>query len=360
MLIHSCYLLVFIIRSWLPSIFQKWPNEFSFSVSWWTRSLICAALILSEAEAIISLTSGNLFKLATESYWHDPDFNDCVAVWLGPSSILYISYPRSRINHLLEDLWFFKWGVVFRDEGLLKSIVRGTQLCYHAKLIQSCPTLCDQAPLSMGFSRQEYWGGFLCSPPGDLPDLGIKPTSLESPALTGGVFTTSATWSLNGSLRSGHLLSVSWTFSCVFIWSPLLLFHSLGFSFVSYWSGFRFHSLILWFFKIPLIYSIPLLFYSAFWEISSTIYYSSLVEPFDFAICFISRISFMSLFIGSCCCSMGAITFLLSRLSLTIFWVFHMCTTLSTCPSNFFLSYFLALVSDSPLRMTPWCSLIFE
>ena len=141
MLIHFCYLLVFIIRSWLPSIFRKWPNEFSCSVSWWTRGLICAVLILSEAEAIISLTSGNLSRLATESYWHDPDFNDCVAAWLDPSSILYISCPRSRINHFLEDLWFFKRGMVFRDEGLLKSIVRGIQLCYHAKWIQSCPTL---------------------------------------------------------------------------------------------------------------------------------------------------------------------------------------------------------------------------
>ena len=40
-----------------------------------------------------------------------------------------------------------------------------------------------QAPLSMGFSRQEYWSGLLCSPPGDLPDPGIKPTSPVSPAL---------------------------------------------------------------------------------------------------------------------------------------------------------------------------------
>ena len=221
--------------------------------------------------------------------------------------------------------------------------------------------LCDQAPLSMGFSRQEYWGGFLCSPPRDLPDLGIKPTSFESPALAGGVFTTSTTWSLNGSFWSGQLLSVSWTFSCVFIWSSLLLFHILCFSFVSYWSRFRFHSLILWFFLIPLLYSIPLLFYSAFWEISSTVYYSSLVEPFDFVIIyFISRIYFMSLFIAGCCCSMGAITFLLLRLSLTIFWCFICAPHSVHVPTNFFLPYFLALVSDSPLQMTPWCSLIFE
>ena len=51
-----------------------------------------------------------------------------------------------------------------------------------------------QAPLSMGFSRQEYWGGLSCPPPGDLPDPGIEPLPLMSPALAGGFFTTSATW----------------------------------------------------------------------------------------------------------------------------------------------------------------------
>ena len=58
------------------------------------------------------------------------------------------------------------------------------------KLAQSCLTLCDpmdcialQAPLSMGFSRQEYWSGLLYPPPGDLPDPGIKPTSPDFPAL---------------------------------------------------------------------------------------------------------------------------------------------------------------------------------
>ena len=51
-----------------------------------------------------------------------------------------------------------------------------------------------QAPLSMGFSGQEYWSGLLCPPPGDLPNPGIEPLSLMSPALAGGFFTTSATW----------------------------------------------------------------------------------------------------------------------------------------------------------------------
>ena len=48
-------------------------------------------------------------------------------------------------------------------------------------------TAADQAPLSMEFSRQEYWIGLPCSSPGDLPDPGIKPVSL---ALAGRFFTT--------------------------------------------------------------------------------------------------------------------------------------------------------------------------
>ena len=46
----------------------------------------------------------------------------------------------------------------------------------------------------MGFSRQEYWSGLPCPPPGDLPDPGIEPESLMSPALEGEFFTTSVTW----------------------------------------------------------------------------------------------------------------------------------------------------------------------
>ena len=51
-------------------------------------------------------------------------------------------------------------------------------------------TIACQAPLSMGFSRQEYLSGLPCPPPGDLPSPGIEPTSPTSPALAGGFFTT--------------------------------------------------------------------------------------------------------------------------------------------------------------------------
>ena len=51
-----------------------------------------------------------------------------------------------------------------------------------------------QAPLSVGFFRQEYWSGLPCPPPEDLPNPGIEPTSPACPALANGFFTTSATW----------------------------------------------------------------------------------------------------------------------------------------------------------------------
>ena len=44
-------------------------------------------------------------------------------------------------------------------------------------------TVAPQSPLSMGFSRQEYWSVLPCPPPGDLPHPGIEPVSPMAPAL---------------------------------------------------------------------------------------------------------------------------------------------------------------------------------
>ena len=46
----------------------------------------------------------------------------------------------------------------------------------------------------MRFSREEYGSGLPFPSPGDLPNPGVEPVSLESPALAGSLFTTSATW----------------------------------------------------------------------------------------------------------------------------------------------------------------------
>ena len=58
----------------------------------------------------------------------------------------------------------------------------------HPKLLQLCLTVtlwtvAHQTPLSLGYSRQKYWGGFPCPPTGDLPDLETQLTSPVSPTL---------------------------------------------------------------------------------------------------------------------------------------------------------------------------------
>ena len=51
-------------------------------------------------------------------------------------------------------------------------------------------TVAHQAPLSMGLLQREHWSRLLFPSPGDLPNPGIEPTSLVSPALAGRFFTT--------------------------------------------------------------------------------------------------------------------------------------------------------------------------
>ena len=64
----------------------------------------------------------------------------------------------------------------------------------HDQLCVILWTVACQAPLYMGFSRQKYWSGLPCPPPGDVPDPGIKPESPTSPALAGSFSITSTTW----------------------------------------------------------------------------------------------------------------------------------------------------------------------
>ena len=68
------------------------------------------------------------------------------------------------------------------------------QLLSHVQLFGTPWTVAHQAPLFMGLSRQEYRSELPFPPPEDLPNPGIGPSSLMSPALEGGFFTTSTTW----------------------------------------------------------------------------------------------------------------------------------------------------------------------
>ena len=74
----------------------------------------------------------------------------------------------------------------FRETG---EHYRITNMCFIYRLSVPLWTVAHQAPLSMGFSRQEYWNGLPCPPPGALTGLEIEPTSLTSRALAVGFFT---------------------------------------------------------------------------------------------------------------------------------------------------------------------------
>ena len=64
----------------------------------------------------------------------------------------------------------------------------------HIRLYATLWTIVCQAPQSMEFSRLEYWSGLPFPSPGNLPDPGIEPASLTSPALASRFFVTGATW----------------------------------------------------------------------------------------------------------------------------------------------------------------------
>ena len=85
----------------------------------------------------------------------------------------------------------------FRPSPLTEQGNMSIYACMRAKLPQSCPTLCDPMDSSLpGSSVHGILQARLleCPHPGDLPDTGIEPVSLASPALAGGFFTTSTAW----------------------------------------------------------------------------------------------------------------------------------------------------------------------
>ena len=73
-------------------------------------------------------------------------------------------------------------------------VICEVKLLSHVRLFATPWPVAYQAPLSVGFFRQEYWSALPCPSPGGLSNPGIKPMSLTSPALAGRLFTTTTTW----------------------------------------------------------------------------------------------------------------------------------------------------------------------
>ena len=111
------------------------------------------------------------------------------------------SLPGSSVHGIFQEgvlewgaIAFSRWAVLFNLHVACVCVC----VCVVSRFssFQLCATLwsvAHQASLPMGFCRREYWSGLPCPPPGDLPNPGIKPESLMSPALAGRFFTTRAT-----------------------------------------------------------------------------------------------------------------------------------------------------------------------
>ena len=107
--------------------------------------------------------------------------------------LVYHCFLRlTSVNGMIMHLVAKYLGVIFESSSSYRLYVTRYLVLPRACLVsQLCPTLCDlrtvalQAPQFMGFTRQEYWRGLPCPPPGDLPDPRIEHTSPVSPALQG-------------------------------------------------------------------------------------------------------------------------------------------------------------------------------
>ena len=92
-----------------------------------------------------------------------------------------VSKTPTDSNHLM-------WAISREEVWILRTVSCCTKSLSRVWLCVAPWTVACQAPLSMGFFRQEYWSNLPCPPPADLPDSGIKTASLKSPALAGSFF----------------------------------------------------------------------------------------------------------------------------------------------------------------------------
>ena len=103
--------------------------------------------------------------------------------------------PEGMRGNTVEGRWVPEWpcGAALLTWAF-SCLAYHVRLLSHVRLFVTPWTIARQAPLSTGFSSQEHWSGLPFPPPGDLPSPGKEPTSLMSPALAGGLFTTGFTW----------------------------------------------------------------------------------------------------------------------------------------------------------------------
>ena len=138
-------------------------------------------------------------------------------------------HPVSRLNFLRAHYWGGLNAMAWWQQCPLLADMAGNvfysrskevifwSVCVCIKSLRSCLNICilctvtRQDPLSMRFSRQDYWSGLPWPPPGDLPNPATEPAFLMSSALAGRFFTTSTTWEtpFSGVIEHFQLISIS-------------------------------------------------------------------------------------------------------------------------------------------------------
>ena len=121
-------------------------------------------------------------------------------VWVNSGNWWWTGRPELELQFMGSQRVRHDWATELHwmelNESPHKRLLPPYHVCTRTKSFSCFPLLATlwtaawQAPLSLGFSRQQYWSGLPCPPPGDLPDPGIVATSLA-----GGVFTTGITCS---------------------------------------------------------------------------------------------------------------------------------------------------------------------
>ena len=143
--------------------------------------------------------------------------------------ILFVSTTKSCVSSVLFSIpEVLPWALWPASNGAVYPLclIACMLSCFsRVGLFMTLWTVTLQAPLSTGFSREEYQSGLPCPPPGNLPDPGIEPSVLMSPKLVGGFFPTSTTWealSLITQWSLWHLLSPpSWDASLLPVLFPV-------------------------------------------------------------------------------------------------------------------------------------------
>ena len=169
-------------------------------------SLLCRNIGIVYAYTMHTLI-GNIFLLLSPELWaaisdvskmHSMKmerkwpFTETRQTLLLPAAQANIIRDKACYGRTLERVW---WECLFTPMVFLPKahvcVRKGSVMSDFLQPIDYSP---PGSSIHMGFSRQEYWGGLLCPPLGDLPDPGIKPVSLISYTLAGRFFTTSTTW----------------------------------------------------------------------------------------------------------------------------------------------------------------------